>query len=234
MKVLITCAVWKRPQIFEIMTAGLQRMRSLMDTLGVDSQVLFIVDETDEQNTLLIDQMATADANILHVTISNDMPLGERMNRAMDAASGLDWDYMMQMGSDDLISDAGVLALMSYAFNGCPFFGFRQIYFVDSVTKRMKQMLTSNTFGAGRMVSREIYEKTGVFWDANQRSCLDNYMQESIYSACGVMPSVVNTWRPAVFDIKSGNNVNPYNKYLKKETPLNVSMCNELKYVAQL
>jgi len=234
MKVLITCAVWKRPQIFEIMTAGLQRMRALMDSLGVDSQVLFIVDETDEQNTLLVDQVASVDPNILHTVISNDMPLGERMNRAMADADGLDWDYMMQMGSDDLITDGGVLSLMAYAFCGCPFFGFRQLYFVDSVTKRMKELLSSNTFGAGRMISRALVEKTHVLWDANQRSGLDNMMQQNVYAATQTMPTVVNTWRPQVFDIKSDVNINPYNKLTKAERPLQVNRCPELKYVMEL
>lgn len=234
MKVLITVAVWKRPEIFHIMTAGLQRMRTVMDDLGVDSQVLFILDQTDQENCEHVYDMQRCDHNLLHTVISNDMPLGERMNRAMLDANGLDWDYMMQMGSDDIITDAGVLSLMAYAWSGCPFFGFRQLYLVDSKTKMMKQLLTPNTFGAGRMISRSLVDKTHTLWDANQRSGLDGRMQENVYGATNQMPYIVNCYRPSVFDIKSDLNINNYTKLFKKEVPLNTNLCPELKYVAEL
>jgi len=234
MKILITCAVWKRPEIFQIMTTGLQRMRGLMDSLGIETKVLFILDPTDEANIQHVHAMTETDWNILHTVISNDMPLGERMNRAMLEADGLDWDYMMQIGSDDLITDSGVLALCSYALAGCPFFGFVQIWFVCSVTRQMKQFRTSGTFGAGRMISRGLVEKTHCLWDPRQVSGLDNMMQANVYGACEVHPQIVNTHRAQVFDIKSAVNINAFNKQSRKLYPLDVSLCPELKYVLEL
>ena len=234
MKILITCAVWKRPEVFQLMTAGLQRMRRIMDTLGVESQVLFVLDETDEENCRHVFNLQQTDCNILFTHISNDMPLGERMNRMMFDCDGMDYDYMMQMGSDDLITDAGVLSLMGYAFEGCPFFGFNQIYFVNPQTEKMKPIRTSNTFGAGRMIYRELVEKTHVLWDANQRSGLDNMMQANVYGATNTMPVVVNTWRPQVFDIKSDVNINKYGKIANQEFPLNYDLCDELKHCREL
>lgn len=234
MKILITCAVWKRPEIFQIMTAGLQRMRTLMDALGVETQVVFVLDPTDEENCTHVYNMQSTDSTILHTLISNDMPLGERMNRMMFDIDGVDYDYMMQMGSDDLITDAGVLAMMGYAFEGCPFFGFSQIYFVNPKTERMMAIRTPNTFGAGRMISKALIDETRVLWDSNQRSGLDNMMQANVYGATQVMPVIVNTWRPQVFDIKSDVNINKYGKTARKEWPLNYDLCDELKYCREL
>ena len=207
MKVLIIVAVWKRPEITEVCFMGLRRFIAHAPK-GVSADVLVVGSEPEAK------QMA-ATFGFSYIYAPNS-PLGAKMNAALFDAKGKDFDYIMQVGSDDLIrSDywAYVLPMMNA---GVKMFGLNRLYVYCSELHRGIIVDTGTvTFGAGRFIHRSLLDACRwKLWTDSRGKGLDLDSEERIWDCTNVAPmQVVNPWLPLLLDIKGADSIHSYEEF---------------------
>lgn len=147
MKLLVFLAVWKRPEITEICFKGLERLRNNsrhpIETFAVISE---------EEMIPLCEEYG-----IKHTFHKND-PLGEKKNHGLTEAMRLEWDYMIEIGSDDIIKDE-LIELYENYFGKYEMFGTKDSVIIDSVSGKCRRLQSDTPFGLGRCISRETIQK---------------------------------------------------------------------------
>lgn len=121
----------------------------------------------------------------------------------------------MQLGSDDLMSDDGVLFTAAYMRQGVEMFGFTSLYIIEYETKRCKLHEGSTVWGAGRFIhSRIINDLRGKLWTPTINKGLDNDSRARIASNCRAKPIVIKTPVPCILDVKTRNeNLNSFDTF---------------------
>lgn len=201
-KLLIYLALWKRPQITELCFKGINRLRQHPD---FEIQVLAVASEP-EMLTLC------EKYNVLVVTHSNE-PLGKKKNFGLQAARGLQFDYMMEIGSDTLVLNELLDEYKNNLIGLHHFFGIGDCAFICSETQACRRVGGASTYGGGRMISRAALEAMDfkIWPDALNRG-LDNASVFKLAREGGfwyrqLKPGAV----PLVFDIKSEENIWKFN-----------------------
>lgn len=140
-----------------------------------------------------------------------DEPLGAKLNRGLVYSIGSKWDYLMVLGSDDLLRPQIWGYIRTAIEEEVPVFGFNQAYLYDRINHRSKIWDAGpGTFGAGRCVRRDVVMKCGgVMWDSNKNNGIDN-SQERILLSIGEPIHIAQTHLPVVCDIKDGDNLNSF------------------------
>lgn len=147
MKFLIFLAVWRRPEITEICFMGINRLRKNsrfpIETMAVISE---------ESMICLCEKYG-----IRYTFYKND-PLGEKKNHGLDEAMKLEWDYLIEIGSDDLVKDELIEKYSEYAGN-YDMFGTKDSVIINSENGKCRRLKSDTPFGLGRAISRKVFEK---------------------------------------------------------------------------
>lgn len=211
-KLLIYLALWKRPQITELCFKGLNRLRHHPD---FDIQVLAVVSEPEMLT--LCDKY-----NVIAVTHSNT-PLGRKKNFGLQAARALQFDYMMEIGSDTLVLNE-LLDEYKKDFIGVHhFFGIGDCAFIDSETRACRRVGGASTYGGGRMISRHALEVMDFkIWPDGLNRGLDNASVFKLAREGGFWYKQLKPGQvPLVFDVKSQDNIWPFNHLIGCEYDVN-------------
>lgn len=140
-------------------------------------------------------------------------PLGEKKNVGLERAYKLDWDYMIELGSDDVLKTE---LLTAYT----PHFGHKDVIGIgdfiminteDGACRRITER--ASAYGIGRAISRKVFDKVGTaIWPWSANSLLDN-RSTFFLNRHGFMDTrLVNG--PYAIDLKSAENIWPFN-YLR-------------------
>lgn len=193
-KLLIFLAVWRRPIITELCFLGIERLKQHPD---YDIETLAVISE--------IEMMPLCKKYNVNFVFHDNLPLGKKKNFGLQEAKKFDFDYLMEIGSDDLILSE---LLDQYKDIKHDFFGIRDIAYLNSDTGECRRKIGSTTYGAGRMISRALLEKVKFrLWKDDLNRGLDN---NSIYSVMrnriGYMQVKASDF-PMVIDVKSKDNI---------------------------
>jgi hypothetical protein len=194
-KILVFLAVWKRPEITELCFQGIKRLQSHPD---FEIDALAVVSEPEAEKLC-------AQYGIRSVTTPNDF-LGRKKNFGLAACRGLDFDFLMEIGSDDLVLNS---LLDDYKkFMHYDFFGVREMAFFDSETGYCRRWAGASTYGAGRMISRSALEKMNFkLWGNDQRRGLDGFSIVQLHRKGVKYWQVPISDKPKVMDVKSAVNL---------------------------
>lgn len=200
-KILIFLAVWKRPKITELCFLGIERLKKHsyfeIETLAVISE---------EEMKPLCEKY-----NVNYILHEN-LPLGRKKNAGLNEAKKFEFDYLLEIGSDDLILNE---LLDSYIDINHDFFGVRDIAYLNSETGECRRVLSKSTYGAGRMISRKLLEKVKFkLWDDGLNSGLDNNSIINVMSHKVGYLQVRASDFPMVIDVKSEENIWKFNSLL--------------------
>jgi hypothetical protein len=194
MKLLVFLAVWKRPQITEICFMGLSRLRKVP---GYDINVLAVISE--EEMIPLCEKY-----NVKWVMHEN-LPLGRKKNFGVNEALKLDWEYLIEIGSDDLLKNE---VLQAYKWDA-PVLGLMDFALIDTQTLRSKRLKTKiPKYGAGRAIKRNVVESCKL-WEDNRIKGMDNSSCRQL-SRAGFMQNGVNSEKPLLVELKSEVNIWSY------------------------
>lgn len=208
MKILMIVPVYKRPEIVRAAYDSIKRL---------PVERLFIVSPEDQ---FLKENMKTLKSDTI-VEYSNAM-LGMKHNAGIKfALDNMEFDYMMNCGSDDLICPTLLDLYKPYMEAEEKFFGIDSCYFFDTLTGNTVYIMNYNEgypIGGGRMIHRSVIEqmyKEKVPLYANQRmSGLDSNSQNRIFDTLGIRPITIPVnGHPYLVDLKSGTNINHFNFY---------------------
>ena len=146
MKFLVFLAVWRRPEITEICFMGLSRLRKNsrlpIETLAVISEESMI---------------PLCEKYNIRWTFYKNEPVGEKKNHGLDEAMKLEWDYLLEIGSDDLVKD-DLIELYADYVGKYPMFGTKDSCIIDSKDGSCRRLKSDTPFGLGRCLSRKVIE----------------------------------------------------------------------------
>lgn len=162
-KILVFVPIWKRPEITEICLKGIKRLSKYKPHKYKIKAVAVVSEHWAKKMCTQYD--------VKWVYADNE-PLGAKLNAGLDYCMGFPFDYLMTLGSDDLIDDKLLDLYEPYFKQGLELFGTDKICFVQG--KKAKIVSYSLTIaGAGRMIKREALE----------RICMNNVKVEYL---CGL------------------------------------------------
>ena len=145
--------------------------------------------------------------------IEENYPLGRKMNRGLLEAMRYDFEYLMQLGSDDLITHE---LFDVYQDMDDDYWGVNQVYVVEPSSERAKRVTYGGVenpiwhpFGAGRVFKKTVLEKVLLhedLWDDKQEKLLDNHSDLTMLKA-GYRAKIYKHNFIGIIDIKSDVNI---------------------------
>jgi hypothetical protein len=191
MKILFYLAVWKRPGVTEVCFMGLKRLMEYTkgETLAVISE---------ESMIPLCEKYG-----IMWVMHEN-LPIGKKKNFGLKQALRLEWDYVIELGSDDLIKNELIDLYRPY-FGKENFLTVGSIAFINSKTLACRVIEKNSAFGLGRCLSRSVVETHEVYHNGLSKS-LDKNVLFGLTSK-GVQVKILPSERILTMDIKTDVNI---------------------------
>lgn len=192
--------LWKRPKITEICFLGLKRLRKKFNL-----SVLAVISEEEMKG--LCERYG------VDYVMTDNTYLGRKKNFGLKALKDSEFDYLLEIGSDDLILDE---LIEDYQTIGHDFFGIQDIAFYDTESGDcVRHQKKSTLYGAGRMISRNLIEKFDFnLWDDKLNRGMDN---SSHYKLCVKGKAryfqVPVGEHPKVLSLKSDVNLWPFNYF---------------------
>lgn len=203
-KILIYLAVWRRPEITELCFMGINRLRNHP---SYDIDALAVISEPD--------MISLCNQYGIKWLMHENLPLGKKKNAGLVAAASYDFDYLMEIGSDDLITDDLLTQYLDY-IGKYDFFGISDAAYIESENGTCRRLITDkSTYGAGRMINRKVLDAMGWrLWNDNLNRGLDNDSVRSIESKGFNFYKVPAGNAPGVIDVKSDENIWRFNYFL--------------------
>jgi len=205
-KILLLIATHKRPEITRICFQGVERFAEEAFKHGVFIVPHILLDKGDMGNI----------ANVLEfkfgaTTSPVDIPLGQKMSDGLQGVAHLEYDYLMQLGSDDLLSNSLIHYYLPELQKKQSLFGMTDLYVYDTQTGNAKFFRQkTGVFGAGRCIRWDIVRAfDGRLWSDYKNSGLDMDSDDRIGSIGRIVRTIPVT-RPQVVDIKSDVNIHSY------------------------
>lgn len=206
-KILIYLAVWRRPEITELCFMGINRLKK-HESYDIDA--LAVVSERT--------MIELCEKYGIKWVMADNQPLGRKKNAGLKAAQAYKFDYLMEIGSDDLITLDLLTQYLDY-IGVVDFFGISDAAYIESSSGYCRRLTTNNsTYGAGRMVSRKVLDAMDwKLWDDNLNRGLDNNSVRKISEKGFKFYKVPPMQEPGVIDVKSDENLWKFNYFLGAE-----------------
>jgi len=141
--------------------------------------------------------------------------VGQKHNHLLQYAIQDKWDFMLQLGSDDLLLDEAIDKIAVEMKKGVEFGAFQELWVANPKTREMKYHKSKQCFGAGRFFSRRVVDlvlqKKGVFWTPEKQRGLDGDSSRRVTQVTKLWPKVLD----GAFgvDIKGKDNLNGWHKF---------------------
>ena len=152
MKIVCLTAVHQRREITGIFYHAFadQRVRALKQGIDLSLQVV----ASEPEDIALANQYGHTPAE------APNLPLGAKHNTGLDHAMAQDFDYLMQLGSDDFICDSFWLNkdVQQALQQQVPIFGFNNLLVMHATEHKMKTSNFLRPFGAGRFIHRSLLD----------------------------------------------------------------------------
>jgi hypothetical protein len=204
----IVSAVWKRPEIFELFAKGIHH---LVKNTSVEIEVI-IAGSEGEQSKRMVEKHG-----FIYVEMPNE-PLASKVNQPVLIANQLKADYVLCLGSDDIVTPELMGVYESYMRKGIDYIAVTDFYFYDTTTKRAaywggyRDARKGHTCGAGRLISKRLMDAWGWKpWEIQHSKVLDNSMQIKLKNTPHTS-AIFSLKEKGVYalDIKSGTNMTPF------------------------
>lgn len=194
MKILVFVPVWKRPEITEICFMGINRLQKVP---GFEVKGFAVISE--ETMIPLCEKYG------IDWCITDNNPLGAKKNFGQKQALRHEWDYMIEIGSDDLLKDE---VLTAYKWDS-PVLGLMAFALINTETGSCKSIKTTvPKYGAGRAIRRDIAERFDL-WEGGRNKGMDNSSCR-ILALNRVMQKGVKSEEPLSISLKSQENIWSY------------------------
>lgn len=131
--------------------------------------------------------------------------LGEKNQALFEIMKRDNWDWMLQLGSDDFLLPGGAEVILAN-MRTSEFSAFVNLYFFNAESRKGWE-LRGYRCGAGRFMSRNICDRVTMMWN-NRKKGLDGYSQNKVFEITGI--HVQNMEGTYIADIKTEVNVTPY------------------------
>jgi len=209
-KVRIFTPIWGRPEIVKIWAKGVKRLQKYWpEAIEID---VFCVVSTEEDRDLI-------QSLGFKWGWAENKPLGKKHNDGLEYVKNGDWEYILQLGSDDLLSNEYLHYALYAMQSGLDFFGVDAIYFADSETKKACEFKLSTQaaklIGAGRFISHKALASVDYRPWPNEISKGLDMTSQALLESKGYKPTVLKTSEICVLDVKSSVNIWSFDRFAK-------------------
>lgn len=140
-----------------------------------------------------------------------NLPIGEKKNFGLNECLKKSWDYLIELGSDDLLKNE---ILEIYKFDRPTLF-INHIAFINSETQECRALKSQTFYGIGRAIRRDCFEalkSEGKYklWNDSSNACLDNG-SNYLLNYNGFLGKQFKSDDPVGIDIKSKENIWAFN-----------------------
>lgn len=211
MKTAIVSCVHGRSYLWEIFKQGLYNLLEVFD-----ADVILCC--TDQTECNYFKEFTT-------INFGNRY-LGAKWNAAIYAAYLRKVDYVMMIGSDDVINPEIAEVYKPYMEEGNLIFGMQDFLALNLETDRIKHFKGypkeySLPIGAGRMISRQALEKVnGMPAIHIRQKGIDTSISRTL-KRHGIQDTVILHPKPLILDIKSADSLTAYDRIKGQEKPAN-------------
>lgn len=226
-KLAIVTSIWGRDEIFAMF---LKSFRYLLKncpqfelTLVVSGS---IQDEDYSHKGELLKRFIYDYSDVFkYIEIPNE-PLAAKVNASTYACKNLGVDYVLCLGSDDIMTPELLDEYAIHMRNGVDFIGVTDFYFYDTVSGKSlywggytEAYRKGHTAGAARAISARLMNKWDWMpWENRDSLILDKSMQDKLK----VTPHTIHTFSMKeknlfALDIKSETNMTPFAKWNNSE-----------------
>jgi hypothetical protein len=211
-KIAICTGVWKRPEVFEYFSRGIDHLKS---KCKIPLEII-VAGSEGIQSKKMVEQKGYH-----YIETPND-PLATKMNVTILKAKELNATHVICVGSDDIITPGLLEKYIEFIKQGYDYIGIIDWYFYDTVTGKSlycggykDERRKGHTCGAGRVLSANLLSRWGWKpWEIKDSKVLDNSMQNKLKNT----PHSIKTFSLKEFnlyalDIKSSTNMTPFAKW---------------------
>lgn len=216
-KVVVLTCTWQRPEITEIFVNCL--LSTQEKTKNIFEYVNIVVDS--ENSNLNVFKHRTSDFNYYNFP---NTPISNKWNYGVSLTKNIDFDYIIFLGSDDIIDENLMLEYYNKMKDGNDFIGIidmyvfnyltNQLYYWDGYKKNTGRQ--GETIGLGRCLSKKTIEKLNyTLWAPNINEGLDKTFNNNISKLKSVKISNIRLTEFDGFacDIKGGVNITKIELY---------------------
>lgn len=191
MRLLFFIPVWKRPEITEICFMGIKRLQAQ----GVHEVSALAVISEDEMKPL-------CEQYGIDYCFYKNHPLGEKKNFGVQQALKKDFDYLVEIGSDDILKNE---FLSLYTWGTHDVFGLNDFIILNSEDGECRRLSGKNMkYGTGRAIRKECL--TVKLWHDKASRGLDNSAMIAL-AVNGFTTRRFSNEEPLSIDIKSEVNI---------------------------
>lgn len=211
--------VWRRPEIFSICLKGIKRLQQYNPN-KYRIVPFFIVSEAEAAG-----QVINAGFDFIY---HQNQPLGAKKNAGLHyILEKYDFDYIMEIGSDDLITNKYLDLIYPYMCENTPQITPQNCWFIDTLTAETAHWITDRVIGLGRCISREAILKLKPdgynLWDANKQRGMDTYSLLNLQRRKISNTIIETNGKVYTLDIKSDVNINAITRFTSNQiTPENL------------
>jgi hypothetical protein len=232
--VVLTCS-WKRPNITKIFIKNLLKVESLLSNMY---EFINVVVDSEKSNFNVF-----KNTNFIYLE-HNNLPLSNKWNFGLSYCKNLNFDYLLIMGSDDILTSHILKQYKIFINNSIDFMGITDMYIYDLLKKKFYYWngytgaRLNDTIGLGRCISKKIIQELDYkLWtdglnkglDGSMKIKLDNLKKKINYKSVTVKCKNLNGM---AVDIKGGLNITDLNKFKNlKEIPQNYNNYKIIKKI---
>lgn len=202
-----------RPKVFKLFCASMKRLRT---QVGIDFPVVCVSGVEDRK---------TCDEYGIGHIVQANKPVSRKFDTACKYMQQLKLDYIMVLGSDDIMSTSLLKSLISEMNKGISLIGIKELYFYGTEKQFKGKLLyirLTSLAGVCRTIHRSILDKVDWMpWGTDKNWGMDGLMMKHIRPHITTQ-SVVEGM---VVDVKSDRNLNRFsywNSKVKEPTPAKV------------
>lgn len=193
---IVFTPIWQRPEITEIYCLGVQRL---------NLKAFCVVSPEDKtRNKEIIKDYG------FEVFETPNYPLGRKKNAGLEQLMKNDFDYLIELNSDDLLRNEALEFYETLTAERCPFFGLSEFLVYDIKSGESVINRSSTMYGIGRGYSKA--SLTGkTLWADHENKGMDN-RSYAIMVSSGLAPRKIKADFPLAIDLKSDVNIWGFDK----------------------
>lgn len=213
LRITFITGMWKRPEVFEMFAKGIKKIQTQWSNM--DIQCVVAGSEGVHSRSL-------CEKYGFHYIETNNYPLSDKMNKPLQVAKELNSDYVICLGSDDVMSLELFDLYLEYMNQGYDFIGLIDFYFLNLEKNKAiywkgyrEHSRKGETIGAFRCISKWVLDQLDwELWQSGLTKGLDASMKVKLsklsYRSKSIRLKDENVY---AMDIKTSENITPYKEF---------------------
>jgi hypothetical protein len=219
--IFLTCT-FNRPNITKIFRDNLLDIQN--KTKDLFEFVNIVIDSDNSNYDIFKDHSSFIYHN------HDNLPVSNKWNYGSSLCSSIDFDYIIIIGSDDILDESILIKYYEYMIAGYDFIGILDLYVYNILTDNLyywsgysEPIRKGETIGLGRCLSKQLVKKLNYnLWHNNKNKGLDSSMNTKINNLSNIKKITFYSKDIGICcDIKSETNITSFSKLSKKMDKVN-------------